>query len=86
MTSKGSGRGLRLSTLLRVGKNEIGLIVSVLAVAALLLCFGLIAEDVFEVLDEGTVRIHEPERPESDRERMQQAVTQCPVAALRLTD
>ncbi|MEZ0342807.1 ferredoxin [Mycobacterium sp. pV006] len=45
-----------------------------------------IAEDVFEVLDEGTVRIHEPERPESDRERMQQAVTQCPVAALRLTD
>ncbi|MGE2835728.1 ferredoxin [Mycobacterium sp. SMC-4] len=45
-----------------------------------------IAEDVFEVLDEGTVLIHEPDRPEDDRERMQQAVTQCPVAALRLTD
>ncbi|MGE2730546.1 ferredoxin [Mycolicibacterium vaccae] len=45
-----------------------------------------IADDVFEVLDEGTVRILDPERPESDRERMQQAVTQCPVAALRLTD
>ncbi|MGE2733975.1 ferredoxin [Mycolicibacterium vaccae] len=45
-----------------------------------------IADDVFEVLDEGTVRVHDPERPESDRERMQQAVTQCPVAALRLID
>lgn len=45
-----------------------------------------IAEEVFEVLDEGTVAIHEPERPDEDRERMQQAVTQCPVAALRLTD
>ena len=43
-----------------------------------------IAEDVFEVQDNGTVRILAPERPESDRERMQQAVTQCPAAALRL--
>ncbi|BBX17418.1 ferredoxin [Mycolicibacterium duvalii] len=45
-----------------------------------------IADEVFEVLDEGSVVIHQPERPEQDRARMQQAVTQCPVAALRLTD
>ena len=45
-----------------------------------------IAEDVFEVQDDGTVRIDEIERPESDRDRMQQAVTQCPAAALRLID
>lgn len=43
-----------------------------------------IAEDVFEVQDDGTVVIAEPDRPESDRGRMQQAVTQCPAAALRL--
>ncbi|KUH98408.1 ferredoxin [Mycolicibacterium acapulense] len=45
-----------------------------------------IAEEVFEVRDDGIVVIHEPERPESDRDRMQQAVTQCPAAALRLLD
>jgi ferredoxin len=45
-----------------------------------------IADDVFEVGDDGTVHIHDDERPESDRERMQQAVTQCPTAALRLVD
>ncbi|KKW63358.1 ferredoxin [Mycolicibacterium elephantis] len=45
-----------------------------------------IADDVFEVTDNGTVVIHGSERPESDRERMEQAVTQCPVAALRLLD
>ncbi|MGZ6779024.1 MAG: ferredoxin [Mycobacterium sp.] len=45
-----------------------------------------IAEDVFEVQHDGTVRIHGAERPESDRARMQQAVTQCPTAALRLLD
>ncbi|MFV1361918.1 ferredoxin [Mycolicibacterium elephantis] len=45
-----------------------------------------IADDVFEVTDDGTVVIHGSERPESDRERMEQAVTQCPVAALRLLD
>ncbi|KUI18559.1 ferredoxin [Mycobacterium lehmannii] len=45
-----------------------------------------IAEEVFEVRDDGIVLIHEPERPESDRDRMQQAVTQCPAAALRLLD
>ncbi|MGV0851005.1 ferredoxin [Mycolicibacterium phlei] len=45
-----------------------------------------IAEDVFEVTDDGYVVLHDPERPESDRERMRQAVTQCPAAALRLVD
>jgi ferredoxin len=45
-----------------------------------------IADDVFEVGDDGIVVIHQPERPESDRARMEQAVTQCPVAALRLVD
>jgi ferredoxin len=45
-----------------------------------------IADDVFEVQDDGTVLILEHERPESDRERMRQAVTQCPAAALRLAD
>jgi len=45
-----------------------------------------IAEDVFEVGDDGIVVIHDNERPGSDRDRMQQAVTQCPAAALRLLD
>jgi ferredoxin len=45
-----------------------------------------IADDVFEVGDDGSVLIHAPDRPESDRDRMQQAVTQCPAAALRLVD
>ena len=45
-----------------------------------------IAEDVFEVQDDGIVHIDEADRPDSDRERMQQAVTQCPAAALRLVD
>jgi ferredoxin len=45
-----------------------------------------IAEDVFELQDNGTVRIDGNERPESDRDRMQRAVTQCPTAALRLID
>jgi ferredoxin len=45
-----------------------------------------IATDVFEVQDDGTVHIRENERPESDRDRMTEAVTQCPTAALRLTD
>ncbi|WP_326547203.1 ferredoxin [Mycolicibacterium sp. ND9-15] len=43
-----------------------------------------IAEEVFEVGDDGIVVIGEVERPESDRERMQRAVTQCPAAALRI--
>jgi ferredoxin len=45
-----------------------------------------IAEDVFEVQDDGTVHIDGAEQPESDRDRMQQAVTQCPAAALRMVD
>jgi ferredoxin len=45
-----------------------------------------VADDVFEVGDDGVVVIHTGERPESDRDRMQQAVTQCPVSALRLVD
>jgi ferredoxin len=45
-----------------------------------------IADDVFEVQDDGTVLIHQNERPASDHDRMQQAITQCPAAALRLTD
>lgn len=45
-----------------------------------------IAEDVFEVSDDGMVLIHGDGRPESDRARMQQAVTQCPAAALRMPD
>lgn len=45
-----------------------------------------IAEDVFEVQDDGIVLIRDGERPETDRDRMQRAVTQCPAAALRLTD
>jgi ferredoxin len=45
-----------------------------------------IADDVFEVQDDGSVTILEAERPESDRGRMQQSVTQCPAGALRLVD
>lgn len=45
-----------------------------------------IAGDVFEVDDDGSVRIHGDQRPEADRTRMQQAVTQCPAAALALVE
>lgn len=45
-----------------------------------------IADDVFELEDDGSLTIREAERPESDRARLQQAVTQCPAAALRLVD
>lgn len=45
-----------------------------------------IAEDVFEVTDEGSVVIHGADRPDDDLDRMKQAVTQCPAAALRLSD
>ncbi|MBB2990027.1 ferredoxin [Mycolicibacterium iranicum] len=44
-----------------------------------------IADEVFEVQDDGTLVIHGADRPEADRGRMQQAVTQCPAAALRLS-
>ena len=40
-----------------------------------------IADDVFEVQDDGSVLIDDTEPPDSDRERMQQGVTQCPAAA-----
>ncbi|PRC42847.1 ferredoxin [Mycobacterium sp. ITM-2017-0098] len=45
-----------------------------------------IADEVFEVQDDGTVAIHGAQRPEADRARMQQAVTQCPAAALTLSE
>jgi ferredoxin len=45
-----------------------------------------IADDVFEVQDDGTVLILEPDRQESDRDRMRQAVMQCPAAALSMAD
>jgi ferredoxin len=45
-----------------------------------------IAEDVFEVRDDGFVVVLEPERPESDRERMRAAVAGCPAGALRIED
>ena len=45
-----------------------------------------VAPDVFEVADDGLVRVHAVHRPDSDRLRMQQAVTQCPAAALTLTE
>jgi ferredoxin len=45
-----------------------------------------IADDVFEVRDDGIVHIDDGERPETDRDRIRQAVTQCPAAALRLVD
>jgi ferredoxin len=45
-----------------------------------------IAEDVFEVQDDGSVVIHDAARPDADLDRMRQAVTQCPAAALRLLD
>ena len=43
-----------------------------------------IAEDVFEVQDDGTMRIVADEVPETDRDRMEQAVARCPTAALRI--
>lgn len=45
-----------------------------------------IAEDVFEVQDDGSVQILRGDRPDADLDRMRQAVTQCPAAALRLLD
>ena len=45
-----------------------------------------IADDVFEVQDDGSMLILAQDRPESDRDRMEQAITGCPAAALRLVD
>ena len=43
-----------------------------------------LAEDVFEVKENGRLNIKISERPESDRERMNQAVIQCPAGALKI--
>jgi ferredoxin len=45
-----------------------------------------IAEDVFEVQDDGSLIIHDATRPKDDQDRMTRAVTQCPAAALRLSE
>jgi ferredoxin len=45
-----------------------------------------IAEDVFEVQYDGMLVIDHDKAATSDRDRLQQAVIQCPVAALRLAD
>lgn len=43
-----------------------------------------LAQDVFEVSDEGSVIIHDSEA--ADAGLLRQAVTQCPAAALRAVD
>ena len=43
-----------------------------------------IAEDVFEVHDDGTMHLLTDEVDESDRARIEQAVARCPTAALRI--
>ena len=43
-----------------------------------------IAEDVFEVQDDGSVVIDHGHAAELDRTTLAQAVTQCPAAALKL--
>ena len=45
-----------------------------------------IADDVFEVQDDGQLSIDHDKAATSDRDRLQQAVIQCPAAALRLAD
>jgi ferredoxin len=45
-----------------------------------------IADDVFEVQDDGLLVIDPDRAATSDRDRLQQAVIQCPAAALRLAD
>jgi ferredoxin len=45
-----------------------------------------IADDVFEVQDDGLLIIDHDRAAASDRDRLQQAVIQCPAAALRLLD
>ncbi|HZC94141.1 MAG TPA: ferredoxin [Mycobacterium sp.] len=45
-----------------------------------------IADDVFELQDDGLVLIHHDRAVETDRDRLQQDVIQCPAAALRLAD
>lgn len=45
-----------------------------------------IAEDVFEVQDDGSVLIDQERAAALDRGALAKAVTQCPAAALRLLD
>ncbi len=45
-----------------------------------------IAADVFEVQDDGLLIIDHDKAAISDRDHLQQAVIQCPAAALRLAD
>jgi ferredoxin len=45
-----------------------------------------IADDVFEVQDDGLLSIDHEKAAASGRDRLQQAVIQCPAAALRLAD
>ena len=45
-----------------------------------------IADDVFEVQDDGLLIIDHDKAVSGDRDRLQQAVIQCPTAALRLLD
>ena len=45
-----------------------------------------IADDVFEVQDDGVLIIDHGKVAMSDRDLLQQAVIQCPAAALRLAD
>lgn len=49
------------------------------------MCEG-IAEDVFEVGDEGQVRVLKSELPEQRREDMEEAVAQCPTEAISISD
>jgi ferredoxin len=45
-----------------------------------------IADDVFEVQDDGLLIIDHDKAALSDQDLLQQAVIQCPAAALRLAD
>jgi ferredoxin len=45
-----------------------------------------IADDVFEVQDDGTLVINHVRAASSDPDLLRQAVIQCPAAALRLLD
>jgi ferredoxin len=54
------------------------------------LCVGsgtceLLAPDVFEVGDDGVVRVLQPEPGQSDEDAVRDAVAQCPTGALRLS-
>ncbi|MFF9808215.1 ferredoxin [Streptomyces coeruleorubidus] len=46
----------------------------------------VVADDVFDLDDEGLVAVVRKEIPESDMARMQEAVLVCPVAALKIEE